>query len=327
VISGYNVYQSPQFHYVPLAGLLPGTRYFYQCGDFTLSTPDVSAVTSFITSPAVGSATDNYGNYQIFGVYMDSGVNAWASTALPNTVFSQTQLTANNNQYGKAADHGNVIQAILSNKVSPVTSILHAGDLSYADCNQPMWDAYDLILEPMASKIPFMASAGNHEQEQSFATGTKTIFTAFEKRYRMPGTPAIFTPNTVTPTGGTNFGSTGEALGNFLRVQYILKGSPLDITFLQLPAQLASRRSCRPRLQSRPSPTSTLTQQTWRKQTRGTVRPRRSLGQSQKTAFFAKILPVACLWLVLLHSEVSDAVRAKMGQTLAERKLTALRFR
>jgi hypothetical protein len=211
VTAGYNVYHSPQFHYVKLSGLLPGTRYYYQCGDFTLSTPDVSAVTSFISAPAVGSATDNYGNYQIFAVYQDTGVNAWASTALPNTVFSATQLALNNNQYGFSSDHGNLIQHILNNKASPVTSVLMSGDLSYADGNQPTWDAFDLLLEPMVSKVPLMVGVGNHEEELSFATGTKTIYTAYEKRYRMPGLPAIFTPSTVTPTGGTNFGNGASA--------------------------------------------------------------------------------------------------------------------
>ena len=66
----------------------------------------------------------------------------------------------------------------------------------------------------MSKNIPFMASAGNHEQEQSFAAGTKTIFTAFEKRYRMPNAPAIFTPASVTTTGGTNFGATTAGLAN-----------------------------------------------------------------------------------------------------------------
>ena len=104
-----------------------------------------------------------------------------------------------------------MIQHILNNKASPVTSVLMSGDLSYADGNQPTWDAFDLLLEPMVSKVPLMVGVGNHEEELSFATGTKTIYTAYEKRYRMPGLPAIFTPSTVTPTGGTNFGNGASA--------------------------------------------------------------------------------------------------------------------
>ncbi len=60
--------------------------------------------------------------------------------------------------------------------------VLHAGDMSYADCVHAVWDDFDLTLEQLSKKIPMMFSAGNHEQEVSFNSGgSKTAFTAMEK--------------------------------------------------------------------------------------------------------------------------------------------------
>ena len=40
--------------------------------------------------------------------------------------------------------------------------ILHAGDLSYADCEQTLWDSYGEMIEPLSSFVPWMVSPGNH---------------------------------------------------------------------------------------------------------------------------------------------------------------------
>ena len=63
--------------------------------------------------------------------------------------------------------------------------ILHAGDLSYADCDQPLWDSYGEIIEPLAKSTPWMVCAGNHEIEFN-GTDYTGLYTAFENRYKMP---------------------------------------------------------------------------------------------------------------------------------------------
>jgi len=63
--------------------------------------------------------------------------------------------------------------------------ILHAGDLSYADCEQTLWDSYGIMTEPLASYKPWMVCPGNHEIEFN-GTDYMNLFTAFENRYRMP---------------------------------------------------------------------------------------------------------------------------------------------
>ena len=34
--------------------------------------------------------------------------------------------------------------------------VLHAGDLSYANCDMPKWDSYAKMVEPLASRVPWM---------------------------------------------------------------------------------------------------------------------------------------------------------------------------
>ena len=45
----------------------------------------------------------------------------------------------------------------------PARFVLHAGDVSYADCLGPRWDSYFDMIEPVAKQLPWMVAAGNHE--------------------------------------------------------------------------------------------------------------------------------------------------------------------
>ncbi len=51
-----------------------------------------------------------------------------------------------------------------------------AGDISYADGDQPVWDAYFDMLEPLAAQLPVMACPGNHEAKDGVSEGYKTRF-------------------------------------------------------------------------------------------------------------------------------------------------------
>ena len=139
-------YKSGAIHHVTLSGLSPDTTYYYQCGDTSVN--QLSGILSFKTLPATGSKA----SFSI-GVLGDLG----------NTVDSQT-----------------TVSRILSNK--DISLVLHAGDLSYANCNQPAWDLYGEMVSTLASQTAWMVGPGNHEIEVS-ASG---MFKAFEARYRMP---------------------------------------------------------------------------------------------------------------------------------------------
>lgn len=65
-----------------------------------------------------------------------------------------------------------------------VHAILHAGDMSYSDCDHERWDSWFDMVEYVASETPWYVVGGNHEIEHSDKTGD--IFVAYEARFAMP---------------------------------------------------------------------------------------------------------------------------------------------
>lgn len=142
-------YKSGYIHHVLLTDLEPSTQYYYRCGDFiSLS---ISDIFSFKTLPRPGDDIK-----LTFGVFGDIG----------QTINSVSTIRHLMNEHD-------------------ISMILHAGDLSYADCDQTLWDTYGEMIEPLASYTPWMVSPGNHEIEFN-GTDYMNLFTAFEHRYRMP---------------------------------------------------------------------------------------------------------------------------------------------
>ena len=110
----YEVYQSGFIHHVTLENLQPSTTYVYQCGDFTKGV--TSGILNFRTMPAVGDLSP-----MSFGVIGD---------------------------LGQTNDSESTIHHILNKP--RLGMILHAGDLSYADCQQQLWDSYGYLIEDLA---------------------------------------------------------------------------------------------------------------------------------------------------------------------------------
>ncbi|VFQ74207.1 unnamed protein product [Cuscuta campestris] len=63
--------------------------------------------------------------------------------------------------------------------------LLLPGDLSYADFDQQLWDAYGRLVEPLASERPWMVTQGNHEVEKIPVIHPES-FTAYNARWQMP---------------------------------------------------------------------------------------------------------------------------------------------
>jgi hypothetical protein len=80
--------------------------------------------------------------------------------------------------YGEASDF--VISDLLSLVDSgEIQAVIHSGDISYADGYEPHWDNFFNKIEPIASRIPYMATPGNHEFWANF--------TAYKHRFFLPG--------------------------------------------------------------------------------------------------------------------------------------------
>ncbi len=144
-------YTSPYIHHVLLSGLKPSTQYFYICGDQDL----YNEPHNFTTLPQVGIHEPIS-----FGIIGDLGQTEYSVNTVKQLLY-----------------HDNV------------QMMLHAGDLSYADCEQPLWDSYGEMIEPLAKHIPWMVCPGNHEIEYA-DDGTHIdglgLYSAFEHRYHMP---------------------------------------------------------------------------------------------------------------------------------------------
>ncbi|KAB2631734.1 purple acid phosphatase 20 [Pyrus ussuriensis x Pyrus communis] len=59
------------------------------------------------------------------------------------------------------------------------------GDLSYADVIQNKWDSFGRVVQPLASKRPWMVTQGNHEIEK-IPIVHPHAFTAYNARWHMP---------------------------------------------------------------------------------------------------------------------------------------------
>jgi hypothetical protein len=46
-----------------------------------------------------------------------------------------------------------------------VTCLLHIGDISYARGTGIIWDAFMTQIQPIAARVPYMVSIGNHEYD------------------------------------------------------------------------------------------------------------------------------------------------------------------
>ena len=140
---------------IPPTGLTPGTQYFYHiipANPNASLIPSPTPISTFKTPPAMGNP-----NQMTFDVVGDLG----------QTPDSQSTLDH------MSADWFNHSQFII-----------HAGDMSYADCFGPRWDHYFDMIAPLASRMPWMVAAGNHEIEPNNLTGN--IMDPYKARYAMP---------------------------------------------------------------------------------------------------------------------------------------------
>eukprot|EP00475_Leptophrys_vorax_P018463 TRINITY_DN2525_c0_g1_i1.p1 TRINITY_DN2525_c0_g1~~TRINITY_DN2525_c0_g1_i1.p1 ORF type:complete len:382 (+),score=82.41 TRINITY_DN2525_c0_g1_i1:280-1425(+) len=141
----YNIdtYRSGEIHFVTVKGLKPSTKYYYVCGDQS----ELSKEYSFVTP-------HNKPTKVSFGLIGDIGQT------------KNSQLT------GKS----------MFTDPEGIDLILHVGDLSYADGEQPRWDTYGRMFEYISATIPWMVFPGNHENE---GVGNSP-FEAYQARFKMP---------------------------------------------------------------------------------------------------------------------------------------------
>jgi acid phosphatase type 7 len=140
---------------VTLTGLKPGAKYHYRAGH------------------AGGAFSPTY-TFQ-------------TAVADPDEFF----FTAFGDHGAKPATSGRNVQNII--KEAPAFHLL-LGDISYANGDQPVWDTYLQMLEPLARQIPFMPTLGNHEYESKVAPdGEKLGYRSYLARFALPGNEDHYT--------------------------------------------------------------------------------------------------------------------------------------
>ena len=147
------VYHSGLIHHTTLTGLKPSTTYWYRCGGPVVWSQNFS----FTTSPPVGRSSLPY----VFGITGDLGQT---SDSLVNVRhFAEDPMLG---------------------------SIIHVGDLSYADSQMMRWESWGRMVEPVAARKAWMVAAGNHEVEtdkrSQLPDGDVASFNTYQHRFKMP---------------------------------------------------------------------------------------------------------------------------------------------
>ncbi|XP_042432875.1 probable purple acid phosphatase 20 [Zingiber officinale] len=97
--------------------------------------------------------------------------------------------------------------------------LLLPGDLSYAGVEQPLWDSFGRLVEPLASSRPWMVTQGEYETERIPLIHPKK-FVAYNMRWRMP-----YDADPATSSGSNLFYSFDVAGG---AIHVIMLGSYAD---------------------------------------------------------------------------------------------------
>ncbi|DAZ94411.1 TPA: LOW QUALITY PROTEIN: hypothetical protein N0F65_003440 [Lagenidium giganteum] len=128
------LFRDPGFmHTVIMSSLQPERRYFYQYGN---DEDGWSQIQSFVSPPARTAKNAKFIAYADMGV---DGSPAAQSTAM------------------------RVYHEVVANGYE--SFLLHFGDISYARGEGSVWDKFFHIIEPYATRIPYMVSIGNHEYD------------------------------------------------------------------------------------------------------------------------------------------------------------------
>lgn len=127
-------FRDPGFiHVVILTGLAHSTMYFYQYGN---DVDGWSEERSFLSRPE--KSTEETVKFLAFA---DMGIDS--SPAATSTSIMALQDVVNGYNH----------------------FLLHFGDISYARGKAWTWDSFGTLIEPVASRVPYMVSVGNHEYD------------------------------------------------------------------------------------------------------------------------------------------------------------------
>jgi len=146
--------------------LSPSTQYYYRVGDPTKLWME-QAYFPFTSAP--NPATSSNETF-VFAAYGDMG----ATDISDPTVLSLSELA----------------------QLRKIDAVIHAGDISYANGVQYVFDDYFRKIEPIAAYVPYIVAPGNHESGFNF--------TSYRHRFAMP---AVESDSETNMYSSFNYGS------------------------------------------------------------------------------------------------------------------------
>ncbi|EFN59723.1 hypothetical protein CHLNCDRAFT_133298 [Chlorella variabilis] len=179
--SGNTTYQSPILHHVLLRDLDPDTTYHYAVGD------EAHGFSEELSFRTLGGYPLRIGVIGDLGeTYNSTETLAGLTDAEPDVVLLVGDFTyANDHMSGDAGDKGVKLGA----------------NVSQSSSEQPRWDGWARMMQPLLARAPLMATGGNHEIEQLLLDNNAT-FTAVNARYPVPQDP-----DSETLMTGPNYGA------------------------------------------------------------------------------------------------------------------------
>ena len=137
-----------------MSGLAAGTTYYYTVG---------------------GSGNDSAPSSAVWNFTMPT-----AATTFP-------QRLALIGDHGHTANsQATTARLLASHNAQPFNALLLAGDLSYADGVQGVWDLWMKQIEPLTARLPFMTIVGNHEFVEVAGLGPLPNLVAYTSRFVLP---------------------------------------------------------------------------------------------------------------------------------------------
>lgn len=150
----YSNSTSPLIFNSTISGLSPRQRFFYRVGD------DANGFTGVIASYAPAAPSTQEVRLAVIG---DLGVGADSASTLAHVASEYAAL------------------------VPPLDGWMLVGDYSYADGEEPVWDAFGRQTSSLSSSLPLYGSVGNHEMYYQSKDGVgPSQFLSYRSRYRSP---------------------------------------------------------------------------------------------------------------------------------------------
>jgi len=129
-------------HSATMTGLISNQVYFYRVGDGADKWSEIFSFKTFDTSKPI-----------VYGVIGDMAYDEYSDYTVKR-----------------------MIELVDQQKLD---AVIHVGDISYADGYDPHFDDFFRKIQPIAARVPYMVSPGNHEFWYDFV--------AYKNRFNMPG--------------------------------------------------------------------------------------------------------------------------------------------